>query len=172
MKKIIISGAGGQGIKMMAITLGKVLAKMSYNVSTDIQYDAAIRGGKITAFLTYSKQSIDNPLFENPDIFLKLHKEGDHFVAEKVVCDKRMCVDGPECEDCKNCGGEQLPFEELAEEKFGKKIMMNMIALGRLLKMLELDIEGIDLKEVLPSKFADKNKEAIVYGYSNFIDRS
>ncbi|MBW2987429.1 2-oxoacid:acceptor oxidoreductase family protein [Candidatus Woesearchaeota archaeon] len=172
MKKIIISGAGGQGIKMMAIVLGKILAKLGYNVSTDIQYDAAIRGGKITAFLTYSKEPIDNPLFEDPDVFLKLHKEGDHFVAEKVVCDKRMCIDGPECAECKACGGENFPFEELAEAKFGKKIMMNMIALGKLLKMLELDIEGIDLLEVLPEKFADKNKEAIVYGYTNFVDRS
>jgi len=172
MKKIIISGAGGQGIKMMSITLGKVLAKLGYNVSTDIQYDAAIRGGKITALLTYSKQPIDNPIIEKPDIFLKLHKEGEHFVADKLVCDKRMCIDGPDCEECKGCGGEQLPFEELAETKFGKKILMNMIALGRLLKMLEIDLEGIDLEEVLPKKFVEKNKEAIKYGYSNFVDRS
>ncbi|MBD3259767.1 hypothetical protein GF371_04015, partial [Candidatus Woesearchaeota archaeon] len=82
------------------------------------------------------------------------------------------CIDGPECGQCTACGGEQLPFEELAETKFKKKIMMNMIALGRLLKMLELNIENIDLKEALPAKFADKNKEAIVYGYANFVDRS
>ncbi|MBD3259090.1 hypothetical protein GF371_00500, partial [Candidatus Woesearchaeota archaeon] len=91
MKRIIISGAGGQGIKLMAITLGKVLAQLSYNVSADIQYDAAIRGGKIVAFLTYSKEKIKNPVVEEPDIFLKLHREGDHFVAKKVICDKRMC---------------------------------------------------------------------------------
>lgn len=172
MKKIIMSGAGGQGIKVMAITLGKILAQLGYNVSTDIQYDAAIRGGKISAFLTFSKEKIDNPMIENPDIFLKLHKEGDHFVAQKIICDERMCLHGPECNKCKECGGEQLPFEELAEKKFNSKIAMNMIALGRLMKLLEIDISEVDLNKALPGKFAEQNKQAIEYGYSNFIDRS
>lgn len=45
-------------------------------------------------------------------------------------------------------------------------MFINMIALGRLLKYLGINIDDIDLESLLPHMFMKENLEAIRYGYT------
>ena len=153
-KKIFISGSGGQGIKLMSFVLSKIILKLDYNVSLMFDYDAAMRGGTIDAFLVYSDRKIDNPLIEEADIFLKLAENGDDIIAEKIICQKGLC------------DGEEIPFMETAKEKFGNPLVMNMLAVGVLLKKLNLDLNRVDIESLIPEKNKDQNIEAIKYGHN------
>ncbi len=73
-KKIVIAGEAGQGIKLMAHTLGNILAKMGKEVSLNIVYGTAVRGGEITAELIYSDEKIDTPFFDKADLGVCLSK--------------------------------------------------------------------------------------------------
>ena len=73
-KKIVLAGEAGQGIKLMAHTLGNILAKMGKEVSLNIVYGAAVRGGEITAELIYSDEKIETPFFDKADLGVCLSK--------------------------------------------------------------------------------------------------
>jgi Pyruvate/2-oxoacid:ferredoxin oxidoreductase gamma subunit len=152
-KKIFISGSGGQGIKLMSFVLSKILSNFNYNVSLMFDYDAAMRGSTIDALLVYSDQIVESPSIEKADIFLKLSKNDENIEADNLICQKGVC---------KNDG---IDFKGLAKREFGKKLVMNMIATGYLLKKLNLDLKKIDLEDILPDKNKKQNIEAIKYGY-------
>lgn len=153
-KKIIIGGEGGQGIRLAGTVLASILAKIGYEVSLTFEYDADVRGGKTVSLLTYSDKKIENPIVEDPDILLQLSKIDGKYKAKKTVCEKGLCQD------------EEIPFSEIAKEKFGSPLVVNMIAIGRLLKLIGIDINKINFEEELPKKFIEKNIEAIKYGYA------
>lgn len=157
MKKIIISGEGGQGVKLISITLAKMLSKLGKEVTLVVDYSASVRGAEIVTYLTYSNKKIENPIFKEADILLKLSKFGKEFKAKRTVCETGLCDDL------------QIPFEEIAEDKFDSPIEMNMVALGELLKLMYVDINKIDLHKLLPKKSIEMHINAIKYGYQ-FLD--
>jgi len=67
--------------------------------------------------------------------------------------------------------GTLFGFENVAVSKFGNKIFINMIALGRILRYIGVNIMLINIKELLPKKSVEKNLEAIKYGF-NYRDDS
>lgn len=152
-KKVVIGGEGGQGIRLAGTVLAKILAKIGYEVSLTFEYDADVRGGKVIAFLTYSDKKIENPIVEEPDILLHLSEIEGEYKAKKTVCEKGLCTE------------EEIPFNQIANEKFGSPFVVNMLAIGRLLRLLEIDISNINLEKELPPQFIEKNVEAIKYGY-------
>lgn len=66
--KIVINGKGGHGVKFGAHLLGLIAAGKGKQASISYEYDAAIRGQNITAFIIISDNKILNPVVEEPDI--------------------------------------------------------------------------------------------------------
>jgi hypothetical protein len=62
-------------------------------------------------------------------------------------------------------GDEQIPFASLGSQHFGKELFGNMIALGRLLKLAEIEFDEAAIRESLPRRFVDENVAAIRFGY-------
>lgn len=151
-KKIFISGSGGQGIKLISLMLSKMLTKLDYNVSLVFDYDSAMRGGGIDASLIYSNEKIGSPLIEEADIHLKF-SEGRDITSKEIICQEGLC------------DGKQIDFKKLARNEFGNAIVMNMLGLGFLLKKLYIDLDTLDLKSVLPERNKEQNIKAIKYGY-------
>ena len=88
---------------------------------------------------------------------LKLADKGHLRIhGRKVVTD--LGLGGP--------GDEQIPFASLGSEHFGKELFGNMIALGRLLRLAEIDFDETAIRESLPRRYQDENVAAIRYGYS------
>ncbi len=157
-KKIVISGIGGQGIKLITHILGIVLVELGFNVSIDYDYDSAVHGGKMVAMLIYSDKKIKNPIVEEADILLWLSEKGDKYVARRIVCDEGL--------GGKNDTEIEIPFTKLSLENFKTKNMTNMVALGKLLSIIGIDINHVHLKEHLPKKFRKQDFDAIKLGFT------
>lgn len=145
---IIIIGTGGQGIKLLAHILGQILQELGKTVSIHYEYDAAMRGGKITSFLTFGNKKILNPIIEEADILLNFTNQKQQDYKAKLILEEK-----------------QLKFEKEATEKLKNKRVANMIALGKLLEILKIDLKKITFKKILPEKFRETNIKAIKLGY-------
>ncbi len=157
-KKIILAGEAGQGIKLMAHALANILAKMGKEVTMNVLYDATVRGGEITAELIFSDNRIESPFFEKADLCMELAKTAKRaFTAERYILEASI----PE-----GVAEERIPFEKDAIEKFGSPIFINMIALGRLLRHIGIPVDKVDFRSVLPAKFLEENVRAVKYGYT------
>jgi len=153
MTRVIISGEGGQGVRVIGHTLATLLVNLGYEASLLYDYDSSVRGAMSVAYLVFDDKPIDNPMVDDADILLKLSDKADGFYAEKTVCQTGLCTD------------EQIPFEQLGEEKFGKEIFGNMIALGRLIALVGIEIPDDKLEKVLPLKYREENIKATHFGF-------
>jgi Pyruvate/2-oxoacid:ferredoxin oxidoreductase gamma subunit len=153
MKRIVFTGVGGQSVRVLSHVLALALKELGYEVALLFDYDSSIRNQRITGYLTYDEKPIDNPMIDEADILVRLHEKGDQLVAQKTICDTGLCSD------------EEVPFGMIGIEKFGQVIFGNMIALGRLLRLIDLDISHIELEKVLPKSYLKENLKAIQLGY-------
>jgi len=153
MKRIVITGIGGQSVRSISHILAVALKELGYCVTLLFDYDSSIRNQKITGHLTFDGKPIENPIIDEPDILVRLHQKGDQLIAQKTLCDTGLCTD------------EEVPFAEMGIERFGRSIFGNMIALGRLFRLVDLDISHIELEKLLPKSFVKENLRAIQTGY-------
>jgi len=165
-RKIKIVGEAGQGIKMLSYTLASILAQLGNEVSLSLEYDSAVRSGTISADLIYSEYVIENPIIDEADILIKFTKTREWFPAKQLVIDESFCGEGRLGCTINSKKGTLYGFENVAVSKFGNKIYINMIALGRILRYIGVNIMLINIKELLPKKSVDKNIEAIKYGFN------
>ena len=153
MGKVVISGEGGQGVRVISHTLAVLLANLGYQVTLLYDYDSAVRGAMSVAYLTFDKEPIANPVIDDADILLKLSDKAEGLHAEKTVCQTGLCTE------------EEIPFGKLGVEHFGREIFGNMIALGRLMDLVGVDVSDEELAEVLPLKYRQENINAVHFGY-------
>ena len=167
--KIKIIGEAGQGVKLMSYTLASILAHLGKEVTLNLEYDSAVRSGVISADLIYSGTAIKNPVIDEADIMIKFAQTRDWFPARNLIIDESIC--GTKDLECtiKSKKGTEYGFTDVAISKFGSKIFINMIALGRILRYIGINIMIINIKDLLPPKSVEKNLEAIKYGF-NFRD--
>jgi len=158
-KFIVIDGVGGQGVRVIGSTMASLLAVMNYQVTLLFDYDSSVRGGMSEAFLAYDTEPIANFVVECADVVVRLADRGPtHLTTEYVIADCDLIKPGER--------GEEIPFLQLGVEKFGRDLFGNMIALGRLLRVCNVEFTDEHLREVLPKKYVDENVAAINYGYS------
>jgi len=154
--KIALDGVGGQGVRVIAGVMGALLARMGKQVTVLFDYDSSVRGSMSDAFLIFDDEPIGNPVVEEADIMLKLADKGHLRISgRKVVAD--LGLDVP--------GAEQVPFASLGSQHFGKELFGNMIALGRLLRLAEIEFDEAAIRESLPRRFEDDNVAAIRFGF-------
>ncbi len=130
--KIKIIGHGGHGVKFLTTTLAKILGDLNFNVSVIFDYDAAVRGGSIEADLVYSLKSIDNPLIAHADICLSFVGIDRINQADRII----------NLTDSEWTG-------KIAQLEPAIKKHINMIALGYLLKVFDLDLSSVNLNKRL-----------------------
>ncbi len=166
-KKIVFAGEAGQGIKLMSHSLANILAKIGKEVSLNLIYGAAVRGGNITAELVYSDEKIDTPFFDKADLGVCLSRKKDWKInARELIIEESACY--LECEGCDLiCPvSDRVPFAKISTDEFQSQVFVNMIALGRILSIIGIKIEKIDFQSDFPSRFLDENVRALKYGYT------
>ncbi len=164
--RIKIVGEAGQGVKLLSYTLAQILTQLGREVSLSLAYDASVRGGTITADLIYSSQAIENPVIDEADVLIKFTRTRDWFPAKALVIDESMCREASVSCSLQTDKGTMYGFEDVAVSVFGSKIYINMIALGRILRYIGINILLLNIKELLPARGIEKNLEAIKYGFS------
>jgi Pyruvate/2-oxoacid:ferredoxin oxidoreductase gamma subunit len=157
-KSIVIDGVGGQGVRVIGSTMASLLVVMGYEVTLLFDYDSSVRGGMSEAFLRYDREPISNFVVECADVVLRLADRGPvHLSSDYVIADIGLMKSGEV--------GEEIPFMQLGVEKFGRDLFGNMIALGRLLCICDVEFTDQHLRDALPSKYVEDNIAAIKWGY-------
>jgi len=168
-KKIKIVGEAGQGVKLLSFTLAQILSQLGNEVSLSLNYDASVRGGNISADLIYSDRPIENPLIDEADVLIKFNRTREWFPAKSLVIDESICEEEALSCSIRDRHGTLYGFEDVAVTVFGSKVFINMIALGRILRYIGINILLLNITDILPRKSLEKNLEAVKYGF-NFRD--
>ncbi len=157
-KTVVIDGVGGQGVRVIGNTMASLLAVMGYEVTLLFDYDSSVRGGMSEAFLTWDREPVSNFVVECADVVVRLADRGPHHLStDYVIADMGLSKPGER--------GEEIPFLQLGVDKFGRDLFGNMIALGRLLCVCDVEFTEQHLRDALPNKYVDDNIAAINYGY-------
>ena len=136
--EIRLSGAGGQGL----ILIGKILAEAAAiydekNATQSQSYGPEARGGASRSEVIISDGDIDYPKATNIDLLLAMTQEAvDKYSADVkkggiIIVDDSYVRKLPQG-DFKVYS---FPITNIAEDKIGKKIVANIIALGAIVEI-------------------------------------
>jgi 2-oxoglutarate ferredoxin oxidoreductase subunit alpha len=157
---IKICGEAGQGIQTIGDTLAKVFSRKGYHVFTHQDYESRIRGGHNFYQIRFSDKPISASR-DGIDILVSLDREGIG------LHERELRGSGILVYDSKALGynpGEKphyldIPFESLALEHGGNKIMANVVSIGAILGMIGMEIDI--LLNIIRETFRKKG-EAII----------
>ena len=168
--EILASGFGGQGVVRLGQILGETAVKQGYRVTMLKSHGTEMRGGYVRSQLVISKEPIDSPMVENPDVFVALslaaYKAFKHLVTNGIILyDPAFVV---ELDASLTCTQTSIPAKDLAVEKFGRPVFANTIMLGVLAKLIEEFDPKILLESILHviPKYQDENRKAFEIGYA------
>ena len=74
MKKIIISGFGGQGVLSLGVLIAQSAMNMSYNTSWFPSYGPEMRGGTAHCSVVYSRSEITSPVITSPNFAVVMYE--------------------------------------------------------------------------------------------------
>ncbi|GAB6171283.1 2-oxoacid:acceptor oxidoreductase family protein [Paradesulfitobacterium aromaticivorans] len=167
--QIQLSGSGGQGLILAGIILADAALSEGFNVIQTQAYGPEARGGASRAEVILSKELIDYPHVEQPDILLALTQEAcDKYLplASKkalVIVDSLLVENVPETKATVL----SLPIIQTAKQDLSKEMVGNIVALGALNSAANLvspeALEAAVLKRV-PKAYVELNKKALEAG--------
>ena len=143
--EIRLSGAGGQGL----ILVGKILAEAAAiydgkNATQSQSYGPEARGGASRSEVIISDEDIDYPKAHHIDLLLAMTQEAvDKYSSDVkpgglILVDESFVSNIPEG-DYKTYS---LPITKFAEEKIGKRIVANIVALGAIEQLAKVVSEN------------------------------
>ncbi len=153
----LIGGEAGQGVQSMGFILAKALAKDGYSILASQDYESRVRGGH--NFFTVRAR--DGPVYAVADevqLLIALNEETIRLHREEVAENGVILYDGEERKPAPDDPALiPVPFERLAVERTGNRIMGNTVALGAALGLVHFDFEV--LAAVLRKTFGKKGYE-------------
>jgi 2-oxoglutarate ferredoxin oxidoreductase subunit gamma len=168
--EIRLSGSGGQGL----ILIGKILAEAAAiydgkNATQSQSYGPEARGGASRSEVIISDGDIDYPKATNIDLLLAMTQEAvDKYAAEVksggIIITDASYVRNEPTGDFKVYN---FPITEIAEEKIGRKIVANIIALGaieRLAKVVSPEAIISAIRARVPKGTEEMNITAFKHG--------
>ncbi len=168
--EIVASGFGGQGVVRLGQILGEAAVNQGYRVTMLKSHGTEMRGGYVRSQIVMSKEAIDSPIVESPDVFVALslsaYKTFKHQVTDGIIIYDPAFV--TEIDDSLPCTQKSVSAKDISVEKLGKPVFANTLLLGVLSRILdELDPEVVleSILHLIP-KFHEENKQAFQIGYS------
>ena len=67
-KKIVIKGKAGDGVQFVGLMLSRTLTERGFNVALSHDYSPLVTKGVSSAFIFYSDEEINNPLFRDAEL--------------------------------------------------------------------------------------------------------
>ena len=169
--RVKISGFGGQGIILSSFIIGKAASIYDQQHSSMTQaYGPAARGGACSSQVVISSDNVEYPLVDTADVLIAMSQEGyDTFlpILKKggiLLYDTDLVENIQSHEDIIAKG---IPATRLAE-KFGKKIVANIVMLGfatKQAKIVSPEAMQEAIADSVPSKFVDLNMRAFQAGF-------
>jgi 2-oxoglutarate ferredoxin oxidoreductase subunit alpha len=162
----MVGGEAGQGVQSIGLILSKMLARGGYHVFSDQDYESRIRGGH-NFFRIRVKDSEVGAISETLDLLLALNRESVGLHHEEVAGGGVIIFDREKAPDQQGKGLFGVPLVELAEKEAGNKIMVNTVALGACLGVMDYETATAEalLKETFGEKTGEANIKALHAGY-------
>ncbi|MDR1731019.1 MAG: 2-oxoacid:acceptor oxidoreductase family protein [Synergistaceae bacterium] len=171
--EIRIAGSGGQGVILATELIGQAITlyETGLYVVQSQAYGPEARGGKSKAEVVISREPIDYPKVMAPNLQVILTQAAaEEFAVDtvpggRIVYDDFFVTDLPGIQTSYGSGSVEdsvrridariytLPIVRTAREKIGKEIVTNMVALGCVGRVL--DLEHIASSESLRKAIAD-----------------
>ncbi|MDA0323114.1 MAG: 2-oxoacid:acceptor oxidoreductase family protein [Verrucomicrobia bacterium] len=167
--QIRISGAGGQGIVLAGMLLGKAASLYDQKEAVFTQsYGPEARGGASCADIVVSSGTIDYPLVEAPDVLVVLFQEAylkyrPTLTPGGILIIESDLVKPPDTETDHLA----LPATALADE-LGRRIVTNVIVLGYLIgktDVVSMDAAKQAIETTVKPRTLDLNLRALDAGY-------
>ena len=141
---IKIGGEAGQGLQTIGDTLARVFSRSGFHVFTSQDYDSRIRGGHNYFQIRLSDRPVLAPA-DTVDILVALDRESIAQHAAELSPQGRIIYDNESLkEEHREPQFLAIPFQRLAAEHGGNKIMANAVATGAVLGMLGMDLDILD----------------------------
>jgi 2-oxoglutarate ferredoxin oxidoreductase subunit gamma len=192
--EIRIAGSGGQGVILATELIGQAAALYEEDlyVVQSQAYGPEARGGKSKAEVVISNEPIDYPKVIAPRLQVILTQPAadeyamDTMTGGRIIYDDFLVTSIPgwpsfsgegcvESSDRIDANAYVLPIVKTARDKIGKEIVTNMVALGTIGRVLELEkiISPDSLRKAITHHFPDKkaaelNIHAFDEGYKIF----
>jgi 2-oxoglutarate ferredoxin oxidoreductase subunit gamma len=170
--EIRLSGAGGQGL----ILVGKILAEAAAiydqkNATQSQSYGPEARGGASRSEVIISDGDIDYPKATQIDLLLAMTQEAADKYAKDIKPGGVILIDSSFIRNIPtgNFKVYSYPISALAEEKMGRKIVANIIALGAIEKLAGVIAEEALIKAIrtrVPKGTEELNIKAFQFGQS------
>lgn len=158
-KKILIAGAGGQGV----VSFGKIIAysvmNEGLNVSCIPSYGPEMRGGTANCFVVYDNQEIKSPVFNSADILVAMNKSSADKFYSRVSPEGYIFLDSDidfVGDTSSKANIMRLPMSAEAK-RIGDSKSLNMVALGVLSKFFK-DFSINDVIDSIKRLFNEKQK--------------
>jgi 2-oxoglutarate ferredoxin oxidoreductase subunit gamma len=165
-KDIIIAGFGGQGV----LFGGQVVAYAAMDLGKEVtwipSYGPEMRGGTANCTVVIADEEIGSPLVKNPGLAVALNLpsfdkyEGALRNGGTLIVNKSMVDRGANRNDIQVL---LIPCTEIAEE-IGNRRLLNMVAVGALLTVLE-DLSLVDVEKALAAHLPARHRELLPSNY-------
>jgi 2-oxoglutarate ferredoxin oxidoreductase subunit gamma len=170
MLSIKFAGSGGQGAILAGMILGKACAIYEdKEVVFTESYGAETRGGFSSSSVIISDKKIDYPYIINADILVAMSQKGYNTFKDILKEDGLLIYekDLVKINSEKNAKG--ISATNIAKEKLGKTIYVNLVILGYLTKISNIASEKAminAIKDIVPEKTFESNKNAFYLGFN------
>jgi 2-oxoglutarate ferredoxin oxidoreductase subunit gamma len=166
--EILISGFGGQGVVRLGQIIGLCAIHQGCKVTMLKSHGTETRGGYVRAQIVISSSYVDSPVVENADVFIAFsepaYKKFFDLASGTILYDPEMVKtarsDSPKSHSA-------IPATLLSKEHFDNPLFANMIMLGALTRVAELDVKAMTkaMLNVIP-RFHEQNIQALRIGYN------
>ncbi len=168
--EIRLSGSGGQGMILAGLILAEAAAIYENKNATQSQsYGPEARGGASKSEVIISDEDIDYPKATNIDLLLALTQESCSKYAVDLKENGILIIDADHVKQLPkgNYRVFSLPILTAAQDKVGKLIVANIVALGALVEISKVvtseSIEAAVLSRV-PRGTEELNRKALTIG--------
>lgn len=139
LKRILVSGEGGQGIQVLSKMLVTAAHKSGKKILYVPNYGVEQRGGVSLGFVQISNEEIGFPKFQNADILVILAERAiprvrEYITENTVIIHDEKLVRGESLKDIKNKKIAISAYEIATSKMTGR--VMNMLVLGFLADMV------------------------------------
>jgi 2-oxoglutarate ferredoxin oxidoreductase subunit gamma len=139
-EKIIIAGAGGQGVMLLGKVLAEAALRENKNINWFPSYGAAVRGGTAYCMVVISQEEIPSPYVEKADTMIIMNQPSWGKFKERIL-PRGLFILNSSLIDCETLAMSarviKEPFTQLAVQ-LGNIKVANMIALGSLIAQKKL----------------------------------
>ena len=147
----LVGGEAGQGVQTVGALLSKIMARHGLYVFSDQDYESRVRGGHSFFRIRISQVPV-GAISEDLDVLIGLDQRTIEIHQSELKKDGVIIYDPDKVKT--QITGSQLigiPFEKIAVEACGNKVMANSVAIGA-----AVAVGGYDLQEALTQVFNEQ----------------